>query len=138
MSCENGSTVSARKKRSRTPLIASTWTPRLLRLIRGQVVQIVALMLDQRSEANSIAPWSRRRLRNAWRSDSPSCRQITALPSIRSDDALRRLVASTIVGKRSASINRPCVTAHPRLPTHHHPVAVLLEVANHEVLPAVL
>src|SRR5712692_1113669 len=37
MSCENGSTVSAREKRSRTPLIASTWTPRLLRLIRASL-----------------------------------------------------------------------------------------------------
>jgi hypothetical protein len=66
----------------------------LLRLIRGQVVQIVALMLDQSSKANSIASWSRRRLRSAWKSDSPSSRQITALPLIRSDDALRRLATA--------------------------------------------
>src|SRR5450631_3925254 len=90
MSCENGSTVSARKKRSRTLLIASTWTPRLLRLICRQVVQIVALMLDQRSKANSIASWLRRRLR----------RGVSALPAV-SETVASYIAAEAQIAKPS-------------------------------------
>src|ERR1700681_4340041 len=58
---------------------------------------------DRRADARSEVEREQHRLVVAapaaqrMESDSPSCGQITASPSIRSDDALRRLAASTIV-----------------------------------------
>jgi hypothetical protein len=48
-----------------------------------------------KSNANSTASWSRRRLRSAWKSGVPFSRAITASPSIRNDDPLISSAAST-------------------------------------------
>jgi hypothetical protein len=68
----------------------------------------------------------------ALKSDSPSSRQITASPSIRNDDALRRLAASTIAGKRSAqSVTALRITTHPRpFAAHPQPKAVMLDFVD--------
>jgi len=99
----------------------------LLALDQRHVAQIVALMLDQvEREQYGVV------IARALKSDSPSSRQITASPSIRNDDALRRLAASTIAGKRSAqSVTTLRITTHPRpFAAHPQPKAVMLDFVD--------
>ena len=65
---------------------------------RLQTIEWNALDVCMSSTANSIASCARLLRNSARKSGVPSSRAITASPSIRNDDALRRRAASTMAG----------------------------------------